>query len=143
MSDKKEDKGKDNIRLFVSYASEDSGPAQELLSQLAHQPNFHVFTTNKLSAGENWQSKIKEELSQSDYFLVLLSPSSLRSKWVQFELGAAWGLNKFIIPVVTSQDIVNRLPLKFEGLRVIDFKDLKTDPGSISQIIESYEKTAA
>jgi hypothetical protein len=143
MSNKKEDKGKDNIRLFVSYAREDSAAAKELLSQLASQPNFHVFTTNKISAGEDWQSKIKKELSQSDYFLVLLSPTSLQSKWVQFELGAAWGLNKFIIPVVTSQEVVKRLPLKFEGLRVVELKDLKTKPESIGQIIKSHEKTAA
>ena len=143
MSDKKGNMGKDNIRLFVSYASEDSGLAKELLSQLASQPKFNVFTTSKISAGENWQSKIRKELSQSDYFLVLLSPTSLQSKWVQFELGAAWGLNKFIIPVVTSHEIVNRLPLEFEGLRVVELKDLKTKPGSIGQIIESHEKTAA
>lgn len=143
MSSKKEDKNKDNISIFVSYAKEDSGQAAELMTQLALQPNFHIFTASKISAGENWRSKIKKELSQSDYFLVLLSPTSVQSKWVQFELGAAWGLNKFIIPVVTSQDVVNRIPLEFGNLRVIELKDLKGKPESIGQIIESYEKTAA
>jgi hypothetical protein len=143
MSSKKENKNKDSISIFVSYAKEDSGQAAELMSQLARQPNFHIFTTSKISAGENWRSKIKKELSQSDYFLVLLSPTSVQSKWVQFELGAAWGLNKFIIPVVTSQDVVHRIPLEFGNLHVIELKDLKGKPESIGQIIESYEKTAA
>lgn len=143
MSSKKEDKTKDNIRLFVSYAKEDSGQAAELISQLARQPNFQIFTASKMSAGENWRSKLKKELSQSDYFLVLLSPTSVQSKWVQFELGAAWGLNKFIIPVVTSQDVVHHIPLKFGGLQVIELKDLKGKPESLGQIIASYEKTAA
>ena len=143
MSSKKEDKNRDNISIFVSYAKEDSGPAAELMSQLARQSNFHIFTASKISAGENWRSKIKKELSQSDYFLVLLSPTSVQSKWVQFQLGAAWGLNKFIIPVVTSQDVVHRIPLEFGNLHVIELKDLKGKPESIGQIIESYEKTAA
>jgi hypothetical protein len=143
MSSKKEGKNKDNIRVFVSYAKEDSGQAVELMSQLARQPNFDIFTTNRISAGENWRSLIKKELSQSDYFLVILSPTSVQSKWVQFELGAAWGLNKFIIPVVTSQDVIHRIPLEFRDLHVIELKDLKGNPESIGQIIESYEKTAA
>src|SRR5687768_12432312 len=142
MSSQKEDK-KESRRIFVSYASEDSGAAKELLSQLASQPNFQIFTTNKISAGEDWQSKIRKELHQTDYFLVLLSPTSLQSKWIQFELGAAWGLNKFIIPIVTSKDVVNRIPLEFKNLRVIQLKDLKTKPKAIGQIIEAYEKTAA
>jgi TIR domain-containing protein len=143
MSSKKDDKSKDNIRLFVSFAKEDSTQATELMNQLSRQPNFHIFTTSKISAGENWRLKIKKELSQSDYFLVLLSPTSVQSKWVQFELGAAWGLNKFIIPVVTNQDVVHSIPLKFRDLHVIQLKDLKGKPESIGQIIESYEKTAA
>jgi len=117
MTSKKEDKDRDNIRLFVSYAKEDSSHAAELMSQLARQPKFHVFTASKMSGGENWRSRIKKELSRTDYFLVLLSPTSVQSKWVQFELGVAWGLNKFIIPVVTSHDVVRRIPLEFEGLR--------------------------
>ncbi|HKB68974.1 MAG TPA: toll/interleukin-1 receptor domain-containing protein [Pyrinomonadaceae bacterium] len=143
MTSKKEDKDRDNIRLFVSYAKEDSSQAAELMSQLARQPKFHVFTASKMSGGENWRSRIKKELSRTDYFLVLLSPTSVQSKWVQFELGVAWGLNKFIIPVVTSHDVVHRIPLEFEGLKVIELKDLKGKPESIGQIIESYEKTAA
>ncbi|HEX9424379.1 MAG TPA: toll/interleukin-1 receptor domain-containing protein [Pyrinomonadaceae bacterium] len=143
MSSKKEDKYKENIKVFVSYAMEDSGQAAELMSQLARQPNFQIFTTSKISAGQNWRSRIKKELSQSDYFLVLLSPTSVQSKWVQFELGAAWGLNKFIIPVVTGQDVVNRIPLEFGNLQVIELKDLKGKLGSIGEIIESYEKAAA
>lgn len=141
MSAKKQEKG--NIRVFVSYASEDSLAAKDLIRHLARKPNFHIFTDNRISAGEDWQSKIKKELSQTDYFLVLLSPTSLQSSWVQFELGAAWGLNKFIIPVVTSKDVMSSVPLEFKDLQVIQLKDLKTKPESIGEIIEGYEKTAA
>ena len=143
MNTSKVEKPKDSIRVFVSYAREDKGPASELISQLTRQSNIHIFTTDKMSAGENWQSKIKKELSKSDYFLVILSPASINSKWVQFELGAAWGLNKFIIPVVTNEEVVNRIPLELSHLKVIDIEDLKRKPDFIGEIIESYQKTAA
>lgn len=135
------DKSK-NIHIFLSYAMEDSVYATELINSLSQQPNLHVFTSDKISAGENWRSKIKRELSKSDFFLVLLSPTSVHSKWVQFELGAAWGLNKFIVPVVTSPDVVSRIPLELGDLQVIELKDLK-EPEAITQIMDSYQKTAA
>jgi len=55
MSKNKEEKGRQNIRVFVSYSMEDRAHANELLNYLAQQPNINVFTTDKLSAGEKWQ----------------------------------------------------------------------------------------
>lgn len=136
------EKTKQDINIFLSYALEDSGYAAEVLARLAEQPNLHVFTSDKISAGVNWRSKIKRELAKSDFFLVLLSPTSVQSKWVQFELGAAWGLNKSIIPVVTSHEVINKIPLDLGELHVIDMDQLKR-PEAISDIIEQYEKTAA
>jgi predicted nucleotide-binding protein len=136
------DKAKPDINIFISYASEDSGHAAKLIQGLAKQPNLHLFTSNKISAGENWQSRIKKELSKSDFFLVLLSPTSVDSKWVQFELGAAWGLNKFIIPIVTNHEVVKRIPLDLARLHVIEIDQLKTSD-TLTELIEEYEKTAA
>jgi predicted nucleotide-binding protein len=136
------DKPKRDVRIFLSYASEDKNRAAELTSQLAQRPNLHVFSADKMSAGENWQSKIKKELSASDFFVILLSPTSMQSKWVQFELGAAWGLNKFIIPVVTSHDLLNKIPVDLAGLHVIEMEHLKK-ADAISEIMDLYEKAAA
>jgi hypothetical protein len=61
---------------------------------------------------------------------------------VQFELGAAWGLNKFIIPVVTSEDVIRILPVELSREGVIELSQLKK-PDVMSQIFKSYEKTAA
>src|SRR5436305_9259820 len=100
MSKNKEEKGKQSIRVFVCYAMKDSDYANELLNHLAQQPNINVFNPNILSAGENWQSVIRQNISASDYFLVLLSPASINSKWIQFELGLAWVLDKTIIQII-------------------------------------------
>jgi hypothetical protein len=136
------DKAKQNIRIFLSYAAEDSNRATELMNELAKQPNVHVFTSDKMSAGENWRAKIKKALSESDFFLVLLSPTSVSSRWIQFELGVAWGLNKLIIPIVTSRDVVDRIPLNLAELPFLEMKQLKR-PQAISEIMERYEKSAA
>jgi hypothetical protein len=142
MSKNKEEKGKQNIRVFVSYSMEDRAYANELLNYLAQQSNINVFTTDKLSAGEKWQSVIRQKLSSSDYFLVLLSPSSINSKWVQFELGLAWGLDKTIIPIITDREMIHKIPLDLRNLQVLDFDALR-DPESINRIFHFHEKSAA
>lgn len=141
MSKNKAEKGKRNVRVFVSYAMEDSASANELLNYLAQRSDINVFTSDKLSAGEKWQSVIRQKLSESDYFLVLLSPASINSKWVQFELGLAWGLDKTIIPVTTDREIIPKIPLDLRNLQVLDLDALRNSD-SINRIFQ-LEKSAA
>jgi hypothetical protein len=141
MSKNKEEKGKQSIRVFVSYSMKDRDYANELLNYLAQQPNINVFTANNLSAGGRWQSVIRQELSKSDYFLVLLSPASINSKWVQFELGLAWGLDKAIIPIITDREMINKIPLDLRNLQVLDLDALR-NLESINRIFH-HEKSAA
>lgn len=141
MPKNKEEKSKQSIRVFVSYAMEDSAYANELLNHLAQQSNISVFTSDELSAGEKWQSVIRQQLSASDYFLVLLSPTSINSKWVQFELGLAWGLDKTIIPITTDRGIINKIPLDLRNLQILDLDALKNSE-SINHIFH-LEKSAA
>ena len=42
-----------------------------------------------IGPGEPFSEAIDKGLEQSDYFLVLLSPASLASRWVQMEVYAA------------------------------------------------------
>ena len=126
----------------MSYASEDRSSAEEVIKHLTTVPNLQIFNDNSISAGEDWESIIRRELDKSDYFLVLLSPASIRSKWVQFELGAAWGLDKFIIPVVTTHDVISKIPVDLAGLRIIEMESLK-NPDTLNEILESHQKAAA
>jgi TIR domain len=142
MNKVKEEKHKPNFRVFVSYAKEDSVYADELLSYLSTQPKLDVFTTNKISAGEKWRSKIKNALNASDIFLVILSPASVKSSWVLFELGLAWGLDMPIIPVATHPGVISKVPVELNNVQVIDLEKLK-NPEAINQIMKRYEKRVA
>ena len=111
MSMTKQKKSKPTLRVFLSYAAADSADTLKVRSLLAQQPNLRIFTRDTLSAGEDWVSKLKNELSSCDIFMVLLSPNSVGSSWVLQELGAAWALEKPIIPVVTHPAVLTRIPM--------------------------------
>jgi len=95
-----------------------------------------------LSAGEDWESRLRDELSQCDIFVALLSPDSVHSEWVLQELGAVWALNKPIIPVVTHLELFSEIPLELRGVQSVEIKDLES-PEIINQILEHYREEIA
>jgi hypothetical protein len=137
-------KGEQNpvLRIFLSHAMGDRAYAHKLLNLLSQRANVRVFTPEKLSAGEDWQSTLKEELSNCDIFLVLLSPNSVGSSWVLHELGAAWAMNKLIIPIITHPEVASRIPLALAQYEFVEMGDLE-QPDFINQILARFEETAA
>ena len=132
------------LRVFLSYAAADRTQAQKLQRLLAQRPNVRIFTMEALSAGEDWESRLKEELSQCQVFILILSPNSVDSGWVLSELGAAWALDKPILPVITDPEVSSKLPLKVElrGVKPVELKDLEK-PEVVNEILAHYEKAAA
>ncbi|MFQ6115033.1 MAG: toll/interleukin-1 receptor domain-containing protein [bacterium] len=133
------EKRKQTLRIFLSYALVDRIYAHKLRSLLSRRANLHIFTTEMLSAGEDWESKLKEELSRCDIFVVVLSPNSVNSKWVLHELGAAWAINKPIIPVVTHPEVFSEIPVALSKFQLIETNELEK-PEVINQILEHYEE---
>lgn len=136
------EKRKQALRIFLSYATADRVYAHKLQSLLSQRPNVRIFTTETLSAGEDWQSRLKDELSQCDVFLVLLSPNSVDSKWVLHELGAAWAIDKPIVPIVTHPEVFSKIPVMLSQTQFVEIKDLEK-PEVINQILERYEEAAS
>lgn len=133
-------KRKQTFHVFLSYAAADSPYARKLENLLSRRPDVTVFTTETLSAGEDWESRLREELSKCDVFLVLLSPNSVDSKWVLHELGAAWAIGKRIISIATDPRISSKIPLSLP--EVIETEDLGK-PEIINQILALLEKAPA
>jgi len=133
---------KSNLRVFLSYAAQDATQALRIYNVLFKQPDIEIFTTNMLSAGENWIPKLRKALYESDLFIVLLSPNAVESKWVLYELGAAWGLNKPIIPVVMQLEMSGKVPLVLRDVPLLSIEDLENSE-AVNQILERYEAAAA
>lgn len=136
-------KHKRALRIFLSYAAADKAEARKLLhSLLSQRPDLQIFTTETLSAGEDWESRLKQEISQCDIFVVVITRHSVDSAWVLQQLGAAWALNKPIIPVVTNRSIFSRVPVALSQVHSIKIKDLEK-PEVIERILDYYEEVMA
>ncbi|MBI5217242.1 MAG: toll/interleukin-1 receptor domain-containing protein [Ignavibacteriae bacterium] len=118
-------KRKHRLKIFLSYSSNDKSEAGFLKQILQQRFDVELFSSEMLSAGEDWRTRLKNELNICDFFIVLLSPNSLSSEWLLQELGAAWVLDKHIIPIITKKEIINRLPFDLNEYKMITFNEIK------------------
>src|SRR5215203_4734594 len=103
------------IKVFVSYARSDHVLAEALFRALRPM-HVDVWSDDKLTAADDWSDVLRSRIRQSDYFVFLLTPKTLESSWVMQELGAAWALDKRIIPVVTDRGLLDKLPVDLAGV---------------------------
>ena len=108
------------IRVFVSYAHEDSLVIDIIQSHLA-AAGYDIWIDRELIAGgELWRARIVEAIENSDVFLLMLSSNSVKSKHVLQELNIADGENKPILPVlIDAAEIPREMKLQLAGLQAI------------------------
>jgi hypothetical protein len=136
------EKRKRPTRVFLSHSYDDTVLAHKIRDLLFQRLGLQVFLNADLSAAGNWQPKLRKQLEAADVFVALLTPSSVADSWVLQETGAAWGLQKTIIPLVTRQDILDRFPIQLRSYPALDLKDLDTPAGS-KRFAEAIEQTLA
>lgn len=130
------------VKVFISHSNVDMVFARHVRNLLFQRLNAQVFTTEELSAGEKWQSKLRNELSSTDVVVALLTPHSADDKWVLHEIGAAWALEKLIIPVVTRRDVLNKMPVSLERSHIIELADAET-PENADKFVDAFEESLA
>jgi hypothetical protein len=127
-------------RVFVSYARGDEDVARELATIMAASDLAGWMDHSDIAAGEAIVKKIKESLDQASVVVVLVSEKSLNSPWVQFEIGAAVGIGKPIIPIlVGGPGAAPVLPDWLQGLMYIDArgKPLRDVTNEITRVLSS------
>jgi hypothetical protein len=73
---------------FLSHSSENSSIAKRVATDLRSQGVDTWFDQWEIRPGDSLRQKIDEGIEKASFFLVLLTPESLKSKWVQVELDA-------------------------------------------------------
>ena len=106
-------------QVFISYSRKDTEFVERLAADLQTAGLEVWYDLSGLEGGTRWGSEIQAAIEQSQFFLVVLSPNSLESKWVQREFLYAEGLNLKIIPL---QYLPCTLPMWLLDLMVIDLQ---------------------
>jgi hypothetical protein len=110
--------------VFVSYSASDRKGVTDVVNALRSANITGWMDAADVAAGANLSSAVREALRAANAIIVFISPNSLKSEWVQFEVGAADALGKVIIPVVISGNYEeDELPEILKERRMIDARN--------------------
>ncbi|HEY1939379.1 MAG TPA: toll/interleukin-1 receptor domain-containing protein [Candidatus Angelobacter sp.] len=112
---------KSSLPIFVSHSSKDANLAEAIVDLLrsalalnASEIRCSSVDGYKLPVGVNTESKLREEVNAATVVIGLITPNSLASSYVMFELGARWGSGLFLAPLlagVTPHELTGPLRL--------------------------------
>ena len=88
------------MKIFVSYSRRDAGDfAQQIYEHL--KAEYDIFTdTFDIQVGDVWSNTIEANISDCDFFIIMITHAALRSKEVEKEVLQAQRENKTIIPCI-------------------------------------------
>jgi hypothetical protein len=104
--------------IFISYSRDDIDMARAL-ARVLESEGLEVWWDPKIRVGQEFPRLIEEQIWQCHHVIVLWSRSSVYSKWVRREAGAAKELNK-LLPVIIEDC---QIPYGFRSLHSVKFGD--------------------
>jgi len=82
--------------VFLSHSSKNVHFADRLAKALAAHGVNSFFSKKNIRGAQQWHDEIGSALKRCDWFLVVLSPDSVRSTWVKRELVYALQEQRFV-----------------------------------------------
>lgn len=114
------------MKIFVSHSTSDTSVAEAFVHMARtalNIPSKDIRCTSvggyKLSTGASSDDQLREEIFDCEVFVALLSPSSMKSTYVMFELGARWGSKKYLAPIMVAGVTVSDLKPPLSGIHSI------------------------
>jgi hypothetical protein len=125
-----------SARVFVSYSHSDRPVAEEIARALENESISVSFDSWDLKMGDSIIHRIREELSTSDFLIVLLSPESVASRWVREEVDIALSteLRQRSITVVPAILRDCELPSGLLSYLPVDLRQNRA--GGIAQLVD-------
>lgn len=114
--------------IFISYASSDSAIANELRAEIEKHGLTTFMAEKDIPVSSQWKQTIRDALRLSSRVLIVLTPNSVDRPWVLLETGAAWALDKDLIPAMAFVDPNQFVdPLKDIQARKIETTQQRTE----------------
>jgi hypothetical protein len=93
------------MKVFISYSSVDEPLAKEIEGTL-EAAGISAFRDKKdIDWGDDVLERVAKGLTDCSAVVVIVSPASLKSQWVPFEVGHAMALGKKVLPFLAHPSI--------------------------------------
>lgn len=109
--------------IFISYSHKDKEYVHKLQEALQNK-GFEVWIDDRIDYGTIWPQVIQDQLDASDELILVMSPRSYKSIWVQNELERARQNKIPIFPVLLE----GKQWLSVQTFQYVDVRDRKLPP---------------
>ncbi len=128
--------------IFLSYAHQDEPWVAKFAGALAEAGiRDYWFDHEALRPGDSFADKIEDALRQSDTLIVFFSPNSLDNPNVFFEIGAAIGGEKTIIPVLIGNVDPKQVPLSLASRQWLHAESPSEAASRVADILNQNSHT--
>ncbi len=126
--------------IFISYSRKDQGYAHKLAETL-EKKGFSVWIDDRsMDYGDRWPKEIEKHVDGCGAFIVIMTPWSDQSKWVQNELTRANRKDKPIFPLLLEGE---EPWLAVEAIQYVDVRGRKPPPPSfydrLAKVVPRFE----
>lgn len=133
-----------DIEIFISHSSADREIAAKLITLLRsalNVPAQKIRCTSvdgfRLPAGMPIEEQLRTEIYNSNLFIAIITMASMKSVYVLFELGARWGTQKPLIPILARGAHAKVLAGPLSTLNALRCDE----PAQLHQLIEDISRT--
>ncbi len=125
--------------VFVSYAHADIASVEKIIKALKEVPDVKVWYDSNLRGGEHYFSVIAESILKNDYFVFVVSSTSVHSDWCLHELEFAMSEKRKIIAIwIENTDIPAGVKLVIQNTHYIMWTE-----GDEAELSENIKRTFA
>lgn len=109
-------------KIFISYSRDDAEDFANHIYKFLKNKGYAVFIdVNNIRVGDPWAGSIEKNISECDIFVVLLTPDSLTSTYVENEVLQAQKQNKIIVPCKYEDVEYSEIRWGLEKVQGIEF----------------------
>ena len=111
-------------KLFISHSAKDRSFVTKLTRFLRSHRIPYWYSAHHIAGAKQWHDEIGTALGECKWFLIVLSPKSVKSMWVKRELLYALQSNRYdgrIIPVLLKKCAHGKLSWTLSGFQFVNF----------------------
>ena len=128
-----------SMKIFISHSSFDVELAKLLIDLMRKSLNLRSTDIRcssvdgyRLPGGVPTDRRLRAEVHDAELVIGLITPNSLKSIYVSFELGARWGADRPMIPLLASGATSEHLGGPLAGINALDC----SNESQVNQLVE-------
>lgn len=122
-------------KIFISYSRRDMIFVEKLAQDLVDAGYEVWYDLTNIEGGDRWAQEIQKGIDQSQIFVLVVTPNSIASEWVEKEYLSASQRGLKIVPLLREHC---QLPIWLLNIQYVDIVGMNYER-NFRQIMESFE----